>query len=126
MVATNVVELNSPFRRFWRTVSVVALAALVIGLTFPNVFLDKWAFLIPVNLGTDWTVTAVYPPADAWLRVGDRVDPASLSPDGRLTLFGVRALPPDTSLPLTVERAGRRIAISIQSPRDQTFQSTLT
>jgi len=126
MVATNAVDLNSPLRRFWRTVSVVALAALVIGLTFPNVFLDKWDFLIPVNLGTNWTVTAVYPPVDAWLRIGDRVDPASLSPDGRLTLYFERALPAGTSLPLTVERAGRRIGISIQSPQNGAQALTLT
>src|ERR1700694_9988 len=108
--------LNSSVRRFWRTVSVVGLAALVIGLTAPNVFVFSDKILLPVNIGAGWAVTAVFSPADAWLRVGDRVDPASLTPDGRLVRTGGRFLKPGEVLHLVIERAGQRRAIAIQIP----------
>lgn len=114
---TEAAGLNSPARRFWRTTAVLVLATLVIGVTFPNVVSDDWGVFPWVLLGNDWAVTAAYPPVDAFLRVGDRVNPASLTPDGRLTLARQRFLVAGDTLHLVVERVGHEKAIAIESQR---------
>jgi hypothetical protein len=116
MSATDATALNSPVRRFWRTVSVVILSMVVIGLTVPNAFIFANNGLLNVVLGRAWTVTKVYSPASASLRVGDRIDPASLTPDDRLTLNANRYFAAGQVLHLSIERAGQRRAISIRWP----------
>src|SRR5271166_1173671 len=87
MKAVDEAVLNTSSRRHWRTAVVVGLSALVIGLTVPNIVVFR-GNVVGIDLGNDWTVTSVDESLGASLRVGDRIDPSSLSPFDRQALGG--------------------------------------
>lgn len=104
-----------------RTVVVILLAATVIGLTLPNVFLaGSLGSNLPISVNLHYEIVSITPGsiADAaHLRVGDHIEPQSLTVEGRLALInGWYLLRSGEILRFTVDRAGQRFAAEIRQP----------
>lgn len=106
-----------------RTIVVVALAALVVGLTVPNIWAPAGNNL-PIGVSASYDVIAIAPGSvaeAAGLRVGDHIDPQSTSLMGRLNLGGYSNQLIGEARHFSVIRGGRRIAITIPGPPSQRF-----
>ena len=114
-----------------RTIVVVALATLVMGLTIPNIWVSPYVSNnAPININAHFDITSITPFAGldaAHLHVGDHIDPRSLSVDERSWLIGW-ALPREdhTTVHMTVERNGRASNVVVPVPFSHSNQSFLS
>lgn len=97
-----------------RTLIVVGLAALFIGLTMPNL----WLVGAPIPFATDesFTVNAVVPGAEAdaiGVHLGDRIDMRPLSYIERMEITSSYRPAGAAVIPFTVVREGRRIRLEV-------------
>jgi hypothetical protein len=114
-----------------RTVVVILLAATVIGLTLPNVFVSgSLGSNLPISVNEHYEIISITPGsiADAaHLRVGDHIEPQSLTVEGRLALINAwYLLRSGEILRFTVDRAGQRFAAEIRQPVVRNSYSGLT
>ena len=98
---------------FFRTFFVVALAALVVGLTLPNLWLPV-SQVPPVIIDDNYNVVSVTQGLDdtSGLRVGDHIEARTLTLLQRLELW-LGFMEPGGPLVLTVDRGGRMFSASI-------------
>lgn len=111
---------NHGRRKIVRTIVVVALGALVIGLTLPNVHPPApLSGNLPISANYHYDIVAITPSAmsnAADLRVGDHIEPQSLTPVGRLAMLSWYLLRPNESMKFTVDRAGHAIPVELREP----------
>lgn len=127
-------SINSPARRFWRTLGVLALSIYVLGLTIPNLLVTRsgGTLLQTTDVGYDYAVRNIVPgtpEALAGLRVGDKIDPPSLSVKGRLAFDpngGSYWLRTGERLTFTVVRSGKAMPIAIRIPPSIPSSTLLT
>src|SRR5215472_13352759 len=106
-----------------RTIVVVSLAALMVGLTVPNIWAPAGNNL-PIGVSANYNVIAIAPGSTAevaGVRVGDHIDPQSTSLMGRLNLGGFSNQLIGEARQFTVHRGGRAIPITIPGPPPQQF-----
>ncbi len=98
-----------------RAAIVIGLSVLVIGLTLPNAFLPSGGNM-RIGIDTHYDVRSVPAgsvPDRAGLRVGDHIEPQSLSVVGRLLFLGRYLLLSGDTVKFVVDRGGRPVDIAI-------------
>lgn len=111
-----------------RAIIIIGLASLVIGLTLPNVWLPgPIGGNLPISVNDRYDIVSIVPGsiADAaGLRVGDHIEPRSLSVAGRLALQAYYLLRLGESMRFTVDRNGRSFPVELREPRHANVHST--
>src|SRR6202158_775779 len=111
-----------------RTIVVVALSALLIGLTVPNVWLPLGSIL-PIRVNFHYDIVSVTPGAATdrtGLRVGDRVEPQSTNGAVRLAFRNEYFPKPGETLSFKAHRNSDGREVVVQEPYSGTESSSLT
>ena len=105
-----------------RTVVVVGLSALVIGLTLPNMFVARDLNQLPFSVNDHYDVISLTPDSiatQAGLRVGDHIEPPTADVTARMAMQTWYLSRPGSSTKFIVDRAGSSIPIVIRYPTAQ-------
>ncbi|HET9343455.1 MAG TPA: hypothetical protein VFO25_11130 [Candidatus Eremiobacteraceae bacterium] len=105
-----------------RTVVVVGLSALVIGLTLPNMFVARDMNQIPFSVDFHYDVISLTPDSiatQAGLRVGDHIEPPTTDILARMAMQTWYLYRPGSSTKFIVDRAGSSIPIVLRYPAAQ-------
>lgn len=102
-----------------RTVVVIGLSALVIGLTVPNILVAGNFNELPFGADYHYDVISITPDSvatQAGLRVGDHVEPPSADIATRMGMQTWYTYAPGSSVSFVVDRAGQRIPVALRYP----------
>ena len=122
---TGEVVKESPARTFWRFVTVIGLAAYVLGLTLPNLLTNLNP--LPITTDAQYRITSVYgSAAAAGLRIGDTVDFAACDLKERLGVTGYYLLAPNERMTLPIIRGSRRFSVTLSASVEEGSWNWLT
>ena len=106
-----------------RTVVVIGLSALVIGLTLPNMVIAQHLNELPFSVDYHYDIISITPDSiatQAGLRVGDHVEPQTADIRARMAMQTWYLYPPGGSTSFVVDRGAARIPITLRYPATQT------
>lgn len=106
-----------------RTVVVIGVSALIIGLTLPNMVIAQDFTLLPFSIDYHYDIISITPDSiatQAGLRVGDHIEPQSVDIAARMAMQTWYLYHPGSSTSFVVDRGAKRIPITLRYPATQT------